>query len=89
MAESHRPRCLLHEREELDPGLGFCGKGAYRGRRGQARAGIGRGDVGGGEGGLRWCMQELGLARGLRGPPDVYGNGDIGSVSSCTSSIAK
>jgi hypothetical protein len=51
----------LHAREELGPGLGFRGEGAYLGRRGQAWAGIGRGEVGDGDGSCRPCMQRLGV----------------------------
>jgi hypothetical protein len=59
MAERRRPRRPLHGREELGPGLGFHGKVAYRGRRGQAWAGIGRGEVEEGRRGRRPCMQRL------------------------------
>jgi hypothetical protein len=45
--------------------LGFRGGDAYRGRRAQVRAGIGQVEVYGGEGGLRRCMHELGLTRGI------------------------
>jgi hypothetical protein len=89
MARGRRPRRTMHAREELRPGLGFRGVAAYRGRRGQVRVGIGRGEVRGGEGGLRRCMQGLRSTRGLRRLPDVYGHGDVGSASSCMRSEAK
>jgi hypothetical protein len=54
-----RRRCreLLHAREKARRWLGFCGRGAYRGRRGQSRVGIGRGKVGEDGGSCRACMQ--------------------------------
>jgi hypothetical protein len=61
IAEHRRPHRPLHAREELAPGLGFRGEGAYQGHRGQAWAGIGRGKVGDGDGGHRPCMQRLGV----------------------------
>jgi hypothetical protein len=51
------------------PGLGFRGAAAYRGRRAQVKTGIGRGEVGDGDGGRRGCMQQLGIARGSRRRP--------------------
>jgi hypothetical protein len=72
---------MLHAREGAQSRLGLHEGGAYRGRRGQARAGLGRGEVG--EDGCR-CksrMQELGLGRGFRRGSDGYGNGDVGSAS--------
>jgi hypothetical protein len=80
MAESRRPRRLLHAREELALGLGFHGEVAYRGRRGQAWAGIGRGEVEEGRRGRRTCMQELGLGRGFHRGLLVYGISNVGST---------
>jgi hypothetical protein len=89
MAEGRRPHPILHAHEGAWLRLGFHGEGAYRGRRGQVNAGIGRGEVGEGESRRRSCMQELGLGRGFRRGSDGYGNGDVGSVSSCTRSRAR
>jgi hypothetical protein len=72
---------MLHAREGAQPRLGFREGEAYRGRRGQARAGLGRGEVGEDGCRRRSCMQELGLGRGFRWGSDGYGNGDVGSAS--------
>jgi hypothetical protein len=64
-----RPRRPSHARDELGPELGFCGADAYQGRLAQVRAGIGRGEVGDGDGGRRCCMQQLGFARGSHRRP--------------------
>jgi hypothetical protein len=80
MAERRHPRRSLHARERARRRLGFRRDVAYRGCRGQARVGVGRGEVGDGGGSRRCCMQELGLGRGFRRGSFVYGDGNVGST---------
>jgi hypothetical protein len=72
---------LCMRAREAQPQLGFHGKCAHRGHRGQAMAGIGRGVVEEGRCRRRSCMQRLGMARGFRRCSDVYGNGVVGFIS--------
>jgi hypothetical protein len=72
---------MLHAREGAQSQLGFREEGANRGRRGQVRAGLDRGEVGKDGCRRRSRMQELGLGRGFYRGSDGYGNGDIGSAS--------